>query len=68
MYLSTKNSQNITRGFSGISLQKGHREIQTITKEMRGNAMKQGKLWVEIPEQYSSYLDEYDEILKEFGY
>jgi len=30
--------------------------------------MKQGKLWVEIPEQYSSRYDEYEEILKEFGY
>lgn len=68
MYLSTKNSQNITRGFSGISLQKRYREIQTTTKEMRGNAMKQGKLWVEIPEQYSSGYDDYEEILKEFGY
>jgi hypothetical protein len=35
---------------------------------MRGNAMKQGKLWVEIPEQYSSRYDDYEEILKEFGY
>lgn len=68
MYLSTKNSQNITRGFSSISLQKGYREIQTTTKEMRGNAMKYGKSWVEIPEQYKVFDDEDLQILESFGY